>query len=77
MNGTSALPSGSAVVSGDPNWVVTHIGDTNGDGKSDLLWRNSATGATHVWLMNGLDATAPSRSLLTDPNWTLFPPDGL
>ncbi|HYR27718.1 MAG TPA: hypothetical protein VEU30_04595, partial [Thermoanaerobaculia bacterium] len=28
-------------------------GDFNGDGKSDLVWRNTATGQTVVWLMNG------------------------
>ena len=74
MNGTA--PSSSAVVLSDPNWVVTHIGDTNGDGKSDLLWRSSAIGATDVWLMNGLTFSA-SGSLLTDPSWTLSPADGL
>src|SRR5207249_781877 len=27
--------------------------DFNGDGKSDILWRNSTTGANVIWLMNG------------------------
>ncbi|MBF0568351.1 MAG: VCBS repeat-containing protein [Nitrospirae bacterium] len=27
--------------------------DFNGDGKSDILWQNSATGAVVAWLMNG------------------------
>jgi len=27
--------------------------DFNGDGKSDILWRNQTTGQVYVWLMNG------------------------
>ena len=27
--------------------------DFNGDGKSDLLWRQASTGTTVMWLMNG------------------------
>lgn len=27
--------------------------DVNGDGKADLVWRNTNTGATAIWLMNG------------------------
>ncbi|MDR4484687.1 MAG: FG-GAP-like repeat-containing protein [Nitrospirales bacterium] len=27
--------------------------DLNGDGKTDLVWRNSGNGATALWLMNG------------------------
>ncbi|HVE50486.1 MAG TPA: FG-GAP-like repeat-containing protein [Casimicrobiaceae bacterium] len=32
-------------------------GDVNGDGKSDLLWRNEKSGETHLWLMNGTTFT--------------------
>ncbi len=28
--------------------------DFNGDGKTDLVWQNSVTGARFVWLMNGM-----------------------
>lgn len=27
--------------------------DLNGDGRTDLLWRNSKTGSTAIWLLNG------------------------
>jgi hypothetical protein len=27
--------------------------DFNGDGKADIIWRNTATGQNAVWLMNG------------------------
>jgi hypothetical protein len=34
------------------------VGDFNGDGKSDILWRNSTTGQVYIWFMNG--TTYPS-----------------
>lgn len=49
--------SGSAT-SGAASLTVTLAGgvvvnDFNGDGKSDLLWENTATGDRQFWLMNG------------------------
>ena len=32
------------------SWQVVGIGDFNGDGRDDLLWRNSSTGETTDWL---------------------------
>jgi hypothetical protein len=29
------------------------VGDVNGDGKVDVLWRNTSSGMVAVWLMNG------------------------
>ena len=44
MNGT--MPTSQAPCScSDPDWTVTPIGDFNGDGRSDLVWRNSVDGA--------------------------------
>jgi FG-GAP-like repeat len=34
------------------NWSVVMTGDYNGDGKSDILWRNTA-GDVGIWFMNG------------------------
>ena len=34
-------------------WQVQGIGDFNGDGKSDILWRDAVTGKTYIWFMNG------------------------
>ena len=34
------------------SWNVAVTGDFNGDGKSDILWRNT-NGDTSIWFMNG------------------------
>ena len=34
------------------NWVVQAIGDFNGDSAADILWRESGSGATYIWMMN-------------------------
>ena len=41
----------------DASWKVVEIGDFDGDGKSDILWRNDS-GAMAEWLMNGSQVTA-------------------
>jgi FG-GAP repeat len=35
---------------------VSHISDLNGDGKSDLIWRNN-DGSITAWTMNGTTAS--------------------
>ena len=44
------------------DWNIAGTGDFNGDGKSDILWRNDA-GAVAIWLMNdGARLSAAGRS---------------
>jgi hypothetical protein len=50
---------------------VTTNPDLNGDGKSDLLWYNPASGQTTAWLMDGT-AAASSVVLLSDPIWKII-----
>jgi hypothetical protein len=33
-------------------WQSLGTGDFNGDGTSDILWRNTSTGEVDTWLMN-------------------------
>ena len=49
MNGTAILPSeGYLRQVADQNWQIAGIGDFDGDGKADILWRNSSTGELPV-----------------------------
>ena len=46
---------------------VVGVGDFNGDGTSDILWRNDATGDVGYWEMNdGTQTLARSRRLALD-----------
>jgi hypothetical protein len=31
------------------NWMIAETGDFDGDGKTDLLWRDLNTGTTAIW----------------------------
>ncbi|PYR35405.1 MAG: hypothetical protein DMF90_13655 [Acidobacteria bacterium] len=34
-------------------WTIAGVGDADGDGKADLIWRHTQNGDVAVWLMNG------------------------
>ena len=34
---------------GDQNWKIVGTGDFDGDGKSDIFWRNTSTGENAIW----------------------------
>ena len=51
-------------------WQVQGIGDFDGDGKADILWRNSSTGENYIYLMNGLTIARPgSINSVSDQAW--------
>lgn len=52
---TRTLPGTKILELADPSWTIAGIGDTNGDKKSDLFWRNSVTNKLSVWVMDGTD----------------------
>jgi hypothetical protein len=52
---------------------VAAAADFNGDGKPDIIWHNTATGATYVWLLNGAtlyNGTVPPAE--PNLNWKLM-----
>ena len=55
-----------------PPQIYPTSSDFNGDGKMDLIWRNTVTGAVGVWLMNGTtiaSTTVPSGAPL---EWSIM-----
>ena len=51
---------------------IAGVGDFNGDGKPDIIWRNSSTGANVVWYMNGVTVTgSPFLPPEPDQTWTI------
>jgi hypothetical protein len=51
---------------------VTAHSDLNGDGKADIVWRNTTTGMVTTWLMNGTTMSS-NGTLLAAGNgaWTV------
>jgi hypothetical protein len=49
---------------------LTVASDFNGDGKSDILWRNDLTGQDLLWLMNAAAVVnSTALALVSDLNW--------
>ena len=68
MNGTQI--SSSVGLGNAPNvWSAVGIGDFNGDGKSDVLWRHS-NGTTAIWLMNGASALGQGLGIVAS-TWSI------
>jgi autotransporter-associated beta strand protein len=60
--------SGTLTVGAGNEWMVQDIGDYNGDGKDDILWRRD-DGLVGDWLMNGLAPTAFGTPGSVGFNW--------
>jgi len=72
MDGTTIKPTeGYLRTVADLNWQIVASGDYDGDGKADLLWRNSSTGENYLYPMDGT-SIKPSEGYLRavpDQNW--------
>lgn len=58
----------------DTHWKVAGIGDLDGDGFSDILWRHDTDGWLAVWFLQ-YNAVVSTRYLsinrMSDPNWQI------
>lgn len=74
LDGTTELVTGPLTPGFiDPAWRIAGVADLNRDGRADIVWQNSASGALAYWLMNGFTTTAsgPMSPGATDPVWVL------
>ncbi|MFO1412555.1 MAG: FG-GAP-like repeat-containing protein [Burkholderiales bacterium] len=58
--GSTTFPASVGAGSG---WGLSAVGDVNGDGRADIVWRNAGTGQTLVWLMNASGTIASTLNL--------------
>jgi hypothetical protein len=52
--------------------LISVLNDTNGDGKADILWRNSQDGRNWLWTMDGLGVVQSSGiNTIADQAWQI------
>jgi hypothetical protein len=68
MSGTTAKATTTLVTGGA--WTVSRVGDFDGDGRADIVWRNGSTGQSVIWLMNGL-TTVTTATATSDASWSV------
>jgi len=54
------------------NVIITKSADFNGDGKSDVLLKNTATGDAVIWLMDGLHAASYGTIATFGSEWKII-----
>ena len=69
MNGAAVLAAGG-LGNVPTTWSIVQTGDYNGDGKSDLLWRDTS-GNTAIWFMNGLSVASSAGVGNIPTSWTV------
>jgi hypothetical protein len=68
MDGTAIKPSeGYLRTVADQSWQIAAVGDYDGDGKSDLFWRNSSTGENYLYPMDGTTIKSSEGYVRTVP----------
>ena len=70
--GQSGLVSSQLINSVPSNWSIVGQRDFNGDGYTDLLWRDSATGTVAIWFMNGFQVASTTSLGAVPTNWNIY-----
>jgi len=70
MNG-AALSSGPGLGTVPTAWRIVATADFNGDGRSDILWRNTSTGEAAVWFISGVTVTGTVGIATVGLDWKI------
>src|SRR5712671_3315228 len=71
MNGATLLSSGAVFATvADLSWSIAGVGDLDGDGKPDILWRNGTTGENLVWFMSGSTISSSTPVNAAQGSWS-------
>ena len=78
MNGLSIAGSGFLPRVADPNWTIAGVGSFSGNVntttgllKTDILWRNTATGQNSIWFMDGTTLTSSAFITTVATTWAI------
>jgi hypothetical protein len=71
--------AGASVVGGtgytaaqtDHKWQIQDVGDLDGDGRSDIIWRQRTDGALFLWLMDGATVRGATYLDPIDTGWRI------
>jgi len=69
MNGT-AVPTVAPLGTVTTDWTIAGVGDFNGAGKADILWRHPS-GLVCEWLLNGPSVIGTGSPGSAGTNWQI------
>jgi hypothetical protein len=53
MDGAQVLSFTTIAAVNPLEWAIQGVGDYDGDGRDDILWRNALDNTVYVWTLNG------------------------